>query len=71
MLRELVKDTEGQKKHVLIATLGLERLESSLRGRGTYKGLTKLFKSMTKGQSYDFSLNNFIHFCINFTFLIV
>ena len=61
MLSELVKDTEGQKKHVLIATLGLEKLESSRRGRGTYKGLTKLFKSMTNDQSYDFTLSNESH----------
>ena len=57
MLSELVKDTEGQKKHVLIATLGLEKLESSHRGRGTYKGLT----NMTNGQSYDFTLSNESH----------
>ncbi|CAE7692632.1 RE1 [Symbiodinium sp. CCMP2592] len=61
MLSEMVKETEGQRKNVLVVTLGLEKLESCQRGRGTYRGLTELFRSMRKGQSHEFSLNNETH----------
>ncbi|CAE7834664.1 unnamed protein product [Symbiodinium sp. CCMP2592] len=61
MLSEMVKETEGQRKNVLVVTLGLEKLETCQRGRGTYRGLTELFRGMRKGQSHEFSLNNEAH----------
>ncbi|CAE7728714.1 RE1 [Symbiodinium sp. CCMP2592] len=61
MLSEMVKETEGQRKNVLVVTLGLEKLETCQRGRGTYRGLTELIRGMRKGQSHEFSLNNEAH----------
>ncbi|CAE7832525.1 GIP [Symbiodinium sp. CCMP2592] len=61
MLSEMVKETEGQRKNVLVVTLGLEKLETCQRGRGTYCGLTELIRGMRKGQSHEFSLNNEAH----------
>ncbi|CAE7211787.1 RE1 [Symbiodinium sp. CCMP2592] len=61
MLSEMVKEAEGQRKEVLVVTLGLEKVETCQRGRGTYCGLTELFRSMRKGQSHEFSLNNEAH----------
>ena len=50
MLSELLRDTEDQPKPVLIATLGLGKLEDSHRGSGVYRGLTKLIKGQPKGK---------------------
>ena len=42
-------------------TLGLEKLETSHRGTGVYRGLTWMIDSFPKKKSYEFTLNEKRH----------